>query len=66
MYALVRSLPYSVLLTRQLPVVVAGWLTAETFYKFHSFTLESAAFLVTWYVYDWIAEHVERLLKTGR
>jgi hypothetical protein len=23
---------------------------AETFYKFHSFTLETGAFLVTWYV----------------
>ncbi len=29
-------------------------LTAETFYKFHSFSLECLAFLATWYVADGI------------
>jgi hypothetical protein len=42
-----------------------GWLTqapslalalgiAELFYKFHSFTLECGAFLVTWWALSWI------------
>jgi len=66
MYSLVRSLPSSILLKRQLPVVLGAWLTSEIFYKFHSFTLECGAFLATWFLYDWTAEQVERFLKTDR
>jgi hypothetical protein len=29
-------------------------IVAETFYRFHSFTLECLAFLVTWYGVSWI------------
>jgi len=32
---------------------VASFVIAEVFYKFHSFTLECAAFLVTWYALSW-------------
>lgn len=32
---------------------------SEVFYKFHSFTLECAAFLGTWLVFDLLAEWVD-------
>jgi hypothetical protein len=45
---------------RQLALLIAGHgpsaaiaiVIAELFYKFHSFTLESLAFLATWYLAD--------------
>lgn len=46
---LVSHNPGDVLRREALPFGVA-WLLAEMFYKFHSFTLEAAAFLVTWFV----------------
>lgn len=52
MYSLVRSLPVSQLLAEQLPVFAVSFVIAELFYKFHSFTLECAAFLATWFVLD--------------
>ncbi|MBK8458187.1 MAG: hypothetical protein IPL47_14670 [Phyllobacteriaceae bacterium] len=52
MYALIKSMPLSRLLQEQLPVVGIAWMAAELFYKFHSFTLECAAFLGTWFVLD--------------
>jgi len=33
-------------------VFLVAFLIAELFYKFHSFTLECAAFLATWFVLD--------------
>ena len=56
MFQLVRKLPIPQLIIRQLPTFLAALLIAEMFYKFHSFTLECAAFLVTWFVLDAIAE----------
>jgi hypothetical protein len=35
-----------------MPVLLVSFVIAETFYKFHSFTLECSAFLATWYVLD--------------
>ncbi|MGH9766233.1 MAG: hypothetical protein ACREAB_02260 [Blastocatellia bacterium] len=32
--------------------------TAELFYKFHSFTLECLAFLATWYAVSYLASRV--------
>jgi hypothetical protein len=56
MYQLLRQLPTRQLLMRQLPSFLAAFVIAEMFYKFHSFTLECAAFLVTWFVIDALAE----------
>jgi hypothetical protein len=36
----------------QAPSFVAALLIAELFYKFHSFLLETSAFLLTWLVLD--------------
>ena len=60
MYTLVRLLPWRHLLAQQLPVLLAAWLVAETSYKFKSFTLECAAFLVTWFVFDAVLQLVRR------
>jgi hypothetical protein len=52
MYTLIRSIPLKELLSRQAPALGISWLIAEVFYKFHSFTLECAAFLATWFAVD--------------
>jgi len=52
MYTLLRALPTSRLAKEQFPALLAAFLIAEAFYKFHSFTLECIAFLATWFVID--------------
>ena len=63
MYTLIRLLPFKRLALEQLPALSIAWITAELFYKFHSFTLECAAFLATWFVVDAIIQRV-RALRT--
>lgn len=36
----------------EMPAMAGAWLLAEFLYKFHSFTLECAAFLATWLVFS--------------
>jgi hypothetical protein len=38
-------------------------LVAELFFKFHSFALECAAFLVTWLVIDLVVDALARRLR---
>jgi len=52
MYRLIRSISVRELLLHQAPALGASFTIAELFYKFHSFTLECAAFLMTWCVLD--------------
>ena len=52
MYTLIRSVPISNLLAMQAPALLASFIIAEVLYKFHSFTLETLAFLATWFVID--------------
>jgi hypothetical protein len=49
MYELIRRLTVRQLTVEQLPILLVSFGIAEMFYKFHSFTLETGAFLVTWY-----------------
>jgi hypothetical protein len=63
MYTLIKSVPLSKLLVMQAPVLVVSLFIAETFYKFHSFLLESIAFLITWFVLDLIVTFVAGLLQ---
>ncbi|MBL8696929.1 MAG: hypothetical protein JNK67_01065 [Alphaproteobacteria bacterium] len=42
----------------RLPSLIAAFLVAELFYKFHSFMLETGAFLVTWLILDLVIERV--------
>lgn len=65
MYTLFRLLPPKRVLSEQVPALAIAWLCAELFYKFHSFTLECAAFLATWFVVDFFLQRLKRLL-TGR
>lgn len=58
MYRLIHSLTVSELFKRQLPVFVVAFVIAELFYKFHSFILETGAFLITWYVLDFAVQSV--------
>jgi hypothetical protein len=52
MFRFLHSLTAGELFRQQIPVFALSFLIAEFFYKFHSFALECAAFLVTWYVLD--------------
>ncbi len=58
MYQLLHNLSTGALLRQQLPVFSTSFLIAEFFYKFHSFALECAAFLLTWYVLDAVLQWV--------
>lgn len=48
MYELIRRLTLRQLTLEQLPLLVIALGIAEIFYKFHSFLLETGAFLLTW------------------
>lgn len=61
MYTLTRMVDQRSLLTHQAPTMFGSLLIAEIGYKFGSFTLEAVAFLVTWYVLDFL---VSRLRQT--
>ena len=63
MYRLVSSVPLRTLLLEQAPALGLSLVIAEMFYKFHSFTLETAAFLGTWYAVDRVISLVRRFLK---
>lgn len=62
MYTLLRVLSVRRLLSEQFPSLAAAWLVAELFYKFHSFSLECAAFLATWFVFDALVQLARRLM----
>jgi hypothetical protein len=52
MYTLIRSTPLRQLLLQEAPALLVSFIIAELFFKFHSFTLETLAFLATWFVVD--------------
>ncbi len=60
MYTLIRTMTFRSLLTQHLPAAGLSVLLAEVFYKFHSFTLETGAFLGTWFVLDYLLQTVRR------
>lgn len=49
MYELIRRLTARQLTFEQLPLLLISLGIAEFFYKFHSFLLETGAFLLTWF-----------------
>jgi len=61
MYDLISRLTLKQLMTEQLPGFLMAFTVAELFYKFHSFMLETGAFLITWYVLD----AIQAKLKTA-
>jgi hypothetical protein len=62
MFTLLRVLSARRILIEQLPALAAAWLIAELFYKFHSFSLEAAAFLATWFVFDGLIQLAKRVI----
>ncbi len=63
MYTLIRMLPFHRLVAEQVPPLLAAWLIAELFYKFHSFSLECAAFLATWWLLDALLQSALKLFR---
>jgi hypothetical protein len=49
MYTLLNKIGWSTFLAYEGPALLLSWILAELFYKFGSFTLETGAFLITWY-----------------
>lgn len=62
MYSLISRLPPKQLLIRHAPTLVGALAIAEMFYKWRSFLLEAAGFLITWYLLDAAVSYVERRL----
>jgi hypothetical protein len=53
------QMPHSLfcrLVLEQGPALLLSLVIAELFYKFHSFLLETGAFLVTWFVIDFVIQ----------
>ena len=63
MHILVKATALRDLVLEQAPALGLSLVIAELFYKFHSFTLETLAFLATWFVADGVISLVRRLLK---
>jgi hypothetical protein len=57
-YQPLHSVNASELFKQQLPPFLIAFVMVELFFKFKSFALECAAFLVTWYVLDAILHAV--------
>jgi hypothetical protein len=60
MYSYVKTVGVPTFVMREAPAFAASFVIAELFYKFHSFTLETGAFLATWYVLSWLSSAVTR------
>ena len=70
MLEFIRALRLQGGLALRLPGLVLAFLIAEVVYKFHSFTLECGAFLLTWLAIDLVIERLAALAgsqasKTG-
>jgi len=63
MHALLQSLTMRRFLLEQAPPIIASFIIAELFYKFHSFTWECLAFLATWFLLDGVSGWTRRLMK---
>jgi hypothetical protein len=54
MYTLLQNVGLRKGLAAEAPALILSMLIAETLYKFHSFTVECVAFLVTWFVASYL------------
>lgn len=62
MYHMMRSLGARAVSRRELPAAATAFIIAEFFYKFHSFALETLAFLATWWLLSWVEKILISLL----
>jgi hypothetical protein len=58
MYSMLHGSGRAKVLAREVPALIAALVTAEVFYKFHSFTLECVAFLATWTLFGWLGSRL--------
>ena len=63
MYTLIKTITVRSLILEQAPSLALSLVIAELFYKFHSFTLETIAFLATWFVADGVMKFLRRTLR---
>ena len=61
MFSLIKDLGIRRFMTAEAPTGVLAWLIAEFFYKFHSFTLECAAFLATWFAFSFVLNTIVQM-----
>lgn len=66
MHTLLRSVPLRHVLLQAAPSGAAALVVAEQLYHWHSFTLECAGFLATWYGIDLGVSGVRRLASRLR
>jgi len=66
MFSYVKQVGISTALSQEAPAFLASFVIAEVFYKFHSFTLETLAFLATWGVIDAAIQVVRHLFTAPR
>ncbi|MGE3918126.1 MAG: hypothetical protein AB7F78_20715 [Hyphomicrobiaceae bacterium] len=65
MYTLLKAARRDARITEQLPAFVISLVLAETLYKFKSFTLECLAFLLTWFVLDYLSAKLFERFRHG-
>jgi len=58
MFSYVKQVGIPTALAQEAPAFLAAFVIAEVFYKFRSFTLECAAFLITWYALSWVQSRI--------
>ncbi len=66
MYEIIRRLTARQLAFEQLPLLMVALGIAEVFYKFHSFLLETGAFLLTWLVLGALHAAVKSVFAAAR
>ena len=54
MYSLIQTLGVQAAMRRELAPFIVAFVVAELFYKFHSFSLECIAFLITWAILSYV------------
>lgn len=65
MYQLLQGRSLKSLSIDALPPLAVAFIVAELFYKWHSFTLECAGFLATWFALDFAWTQVLRRLRAS-
>lgn len=63
---MMREVGFRRTLSSEAPYLFLSFIIAEWLYKFHSFTLECLAFLVTWFVLSAAGAWAARLLRSAK
>jgi hypothetical protein len=63
MYSIIQQPGIKKALVFEIPSFFASLICAESFYKFHSFTLECIAFLGTWFVISVVVNKIKNLFQ---